>query len=848
MELPTIERPDADDRIWLENVEGTAALDWVKAKNAEALSLLGNPSDSDTYKRILSILDSKEKIPYIGRVFHTPSGETHYYNFWQDEKHVRGIWRRTSLDEYRKPLPSWETVLDLDVLSKEEGVTWVWGGSTPLEEGPDVPTDRCIIKLSRGGADAKVAREFDVLKKRFVPESEGGFVLPEAKSSLCYKDRDTLLVGGSFFGAGALTDSGYPRTVREWKRGTKLESAVQTYEGLASDVAVHGYAYLDRGHAYEIRHRAITFYTTYYEARVGKGGAFAPVHVPEDAQLGTFADQIMITLRSEWLGYAAGALLVAPAVEFMAAGGDKAKQKPLLTPLFEPTATCSLEGSSESLSYVILQILDNVRSELRFIKYDKAARTWTLTRTFRGEGFASLSASGVKADSSDEVWLTSSSYIQPTTYSLASAHTPAEQTKLKALPSMYDASGCVVEQYEAPSADGTMVPYFLVSRKGMRLDGSTPTLLYGYGGFEISLTPSYAATVGVGWLEKGYAYVQANIRGGGEFGPSWHQVSARPARTACPSARRSPRPRLYFLRWYLVERSTPYSLPRPPACLAPLRRSSLRPPPCPQAALKAKRHKAYEDFEAVAKHLVQRGVTSPSKLGIQGGSNGGLLMGNMLARSPELFGAIVCQVPLLDMRRCEAPRCTPACTCVRGSCTTTHAPVHTHRYNKLLAGASWMGEFGNPDVEEEWSFLQHYSPYHTVRAGALAPPTLFTTSTRDDRVHPGHARKLLGKMVDLRMPGIGYENIEGGHGGAADNKQRAFMSVLAWSFLEKTIVSGTLAASLTRRTNLDGGRRPARSLLAKMTAGSKGSPKWLVTVLGAAALGVAVMAERRRVG
>jgi len=281
----------------------------------------------------------------------------------------------------------------------------------------------------------------------------------------------------------------------------------------------------------------------------------------------------------------------------------------------------------------------------------------------------------------------------------------------------------------------------------MKLDGSTPTLLDGYGGFEISLTPHYTATAGVGWLEKGYAYAEANIRGGGEFGPEWHQ-----------------------------------------------------------AALKEKRHKAYEDFEAVAKHLVERGVTSPDRLGIQGGSNGGLLMGNMLARSPKLFGAIVCQVPLLDMRR----------------------------YNKLLAGASWMGEYGNPDIPEEWQFLKHNSPYHTLKAGATAPPTLFTTSTRDDRVHPGHARKMLGKMVDLGLPGIGYENIEGGHGGAADNKQRAFMSTLAWSFLEKTVVDGSLSAAIARRSNLDGGRRPP------------GLPRWAAPLLGALLLGVAILAERRR--
>mmetsp|Transcript_35843 Transcript_35843/g.94181 ORF Transcript_35843/g.94181 Transcript_35843/m.94181 type:complete len:766 (-) Transcript_35843:77-2374(-) len=749
-EAPTVTNLD-DKRQWLEDVEGESQLNWVKAKNAEALAMLGNPKEHPVHDRILSILDSKEKIPYIGRVFITPSGEKHYYNFWQDETNVRGLWRRCTLNEYRKPSPDWEPVLDLDVLSKEEGVTWVWGGSTPLDEGPDVPTDRCIIKLSRGGADAKVAREFDILAKRFVPESEGGFVTTEAKVSLCYKDRDTLLLGGSFFGNDALTDSGYPRTVHEWKRGTKLETAVRVFEGAAADVAVHGYSYLDRGTAYEFRVRALTFWTSYHELSLG-GGAFAEIKVPEDAQVNTFADQLMITLRSEWHGFAAGSLLAAPVAQFMstAVSGVKA----LLTPIFEPTPTCSLEGTTESRSYVILQILDNVRSELRFWKYDKGTRAWELRSTFKDDSLASISASGVKSDTSDDIWVTSSSYIQPTTYSLASAEAPTKQERLKALPTMYDASGCLVSQHEALSEDGTKVPYFLVRHKDMKLDGSTPTLLYGYGGFEISLTPSYIATVGVGWLEKGYAYVQANIRGGGEFGPTWHQ-----------------------------------------------------------AALKEKRHKAYEDFEAVGRDLVERGVTCASKLAVQGGSNGGLLVGNMLARSPQLFGAVVCQVPLLDMRR----------------------------YNKLLAGASWVGEYGNPDVPEEWAYVQKISPYHTLQSDAVAPPTLFTTSTRDDRVHPGHARKLCGKMVDLGMPAIAYENIEGGHGGAADNKQRAFMSTLAWSFLERTIVNNQLSVRLASRSNCDGGRRPP-SLLS-LVAGP-----WLVPLLSAAALGVAIVAERRRCG
>ena len=696
--LPTVvDGPESleDPRAWLEEVLNDDALEWVKARNAACLKELGDPKGSSDYKRILSILDSKEKIPYIGRVLNGL-----YYNFWQDENNLRGIWRRTTLDEYRKPKPAWEVVLDLDALGKAEGESWVWKGSTVLDEGPGVRKDRVMLSLSRGGADATVAREFDLDKKAFVPVNEGGFVLPEAKSRICYRGRDTLLVGTDM-GEGSMTDSGYPRTVYEWPRGTPLKEAKQVYEGKKDDVAASGYAYLDRGESYEWRQRAITFWTSEHELRMADK-SFKKVPVPEDAQLDTFADQLLITLRSDWsfggTAYGAGALLAVPCAPFMR--GDKVK----VVQLFEPSATASLDGTSETRNYLILDVLNNVRTELRLWKY-VVGGAWTLEQIYRGVGgeaaIEAIGASGVCSSESDDLWLTSSSYTQPTTYSIARADKPLveHQERLKALPAMYDAAGLHTQQLEATSADGTKVPYFLVCAKNLAFDGTAPTLLYGYGGFEISLTPSYAATVGVGWLEKGGVYAQANIRGGGEFGPKWHQ-----------------------------------------------------------AALKEKRHKAYEDFEAVAADLVRRRVTSAQKLAIQGGSNGGLLTGNMLVRSPHLFGAVICQVPLLDMKR----------------------------FNTLLAGASWMGEYGNPDEPDEWKFLQRYSPYHRLKRGVTYPPILFTTSTRDDRVHPAHARKMVGKMLDLGIPGVAYyENIEGGHGGAADNKQRAFMSTLAWSFLWK---------------------------------------------------------------
>ena len=698
-----------DVREWLEEVEGEDALAWVKEQNADAISTFGEPSAQPLYSRILASLESDEKIPYIGRVL---NGDA-FYNFWTDADHVRGIWRRCSLAEYRKPEPNWEVVLDLDALGADEGVSWVWGGSTLLDEGPGTRKSRVMVRLSRGGSDATVAREFDLDEKRFIPESEGGFVLPEAKSRMSYKDANTLIVGG-VFGDDEMTDSGYPRSVYEWTRGTPLYFAKKVYEGDASDVSVSGFAYHDRGHRYEIRSRSLTFYTSRYELKLpplegpipvpGYDG-FVRIPVPDDAGVTTFGDQLMVTLRTPWLGHPAGALLAAPLEPFMRAKDDAARA-PMLTVLFEPTDTCSLEARSATKNYLILSALDNVVTELRFWRYDAAAAgaAWTLERTYRAEGLDNPGVSAVDSQTDDKIWYTSSGYLQPTSLALADAASPEEREPMKGLPEFFSAEGLHAEQFFATSTDGTKVPYFLVSKKAMALDGSTPTLLYGYGGFEVTMTPFYNTGVGIQWLEKGYAYAVANIRGGGEYGPKWHQ-----------------------------------------------------------AALKENRNKAYEDFEAVAKDLVNRGVTTPKKLGCQGGSNGGLLTGNMLVRSPELFGAIVCQVPLLDMRR----------------------------FHKLLAGASWMGEYGDP--EEEWdAFLSQYSPYHLVDEATTYPPILFTTSTRDDRVHPGHARKMVRKLLDLGKGATThyYENIEGGHGGAADNKQRAFMTTLAFTFLERTLAGG----------------------------------------------------------
>jgi prolyl oligopeptidase len=664
---------------WLEDVTGDKALSWVKERNAVSTGELAkSPEFAALDERLLKILDSKDRIP--GIVKHGPW----YYNFWRDDKNKRGLWRRTTLDEYRKDKPNWETVLDLDDLSEKEKENWVWHGANFLRP----KYERCLISLSRGGADASVVREFDVTVNEFVKD---GFTLPEAKSQVSWRDADTLYVGTNF-GPDTLTKSGYPRIAKEWKRGSKLADARMVFEGKPEDVAAGAAWDLTPGYEREIAFRSPTFFTN--EMFVRRDGKFVKIDKPDDAEASPHRDWLYITLRTEWkVGdktYPAGALLAIRFESFMK--GDRA-----FDVLFEPTERKSLDGYSPTLHHVIVNELDNVANRLYVLT--PAGGKWQREALPDTARFSSAHASAVDPDESDDYFLTVSGYLTPSTLFLGTAGSNRVD-KLKTTPEFFNAAGLEVTQHETVSKDGTKIPCFQVARKDLKLDGSNPTLLYGYGGFEISMTPAYQAGVGAAWLEKGGVYAVANIRGGGEFGPKWHQ-----------------------------------------------------------AALKAKRHRAYEDFAAVAEDLVKRKVTTPAHLGAMGGSNGGLLMGNMLTLYPDRFGAIVCQVPLLDMQR----------------------------YHKLLAGASWMEEFGDPDKPEEWAALKTFSPYHNVKTGVKYPRVLFTTSTRDDRVHPGHARKMVAKLSEMGHDVLLYENIEGGHGGAADNKQAAFMSALAYTFLWKQL-------------------------------------------------------------
>jgi len=673
-----VEVRDEDPYLWLEDVEGQEALDWVRQQNAVTQAHFDeDPAFQELRDDLLAILDSDARIPFVSK-----RGD-YYYNFWRDQRHVRGIWRRTTLEEYRQAEPQWEVLLDLDAIAEQEEENWVWRGASLLR--PDYR--HCLITLSRGGADASVTREFDMETRQFV---EDGFVRPESKGGLSWIDRDTVYIYTDF-GPGSMTTSGYPRIAKRWRRGTSWEEAEWVYEGQPEDMSVSaGY---DDSPGYE-RHfvnRAIRFY--YNELYWLNQGELIKIDVPNSASKSVHRQHLLVELREPWEvgseAYEAGSLLAIDFDAFQA--GDRSFQV-----LFQPSENRSLAGYSPTRDHLILNVLEDVKNKLFVLTPEE--EQWRSEPLLGAPEIGTVSASGVDSDHSNAYFMTVNDYLTPTTLWLGEIGSEPEE--LKQLPPMFDASGLQVSQHFATSRDGTRVPYFMVSREDLPTDGSNPTLLYGYGGFEISMTPSYNAGVGRAWTSQGGVFVVANIRGGGEYGPRWHQ-----------------------------------------------------------AALKANRPRAYEDFAAVAEDLIARGVTSPAKLGIQGGSNGGLLVGNMVTMYPELFRAAVCQVPLLDMKR----------------------------YHRLLAGASWMAEYGDPDDPEQWAFIQRFSPYQNLRADVRYPAVLLTTSTRDDRVHPGHARKMFAKMQAQGHEVWYFENIEGGHGGAANNRQASYMQALAYRFLAEQL-------------------------------------------------------------
>ncbi|MDO5661641.1 MAG: prolyl oligopeptidase family serine peptidase [Brachybacterium sp.] len=692
---------------WLEDVTGEDALAWVRERNAAAEAEIDEGGLAATLQdEIRTILDASDKIPGV-----TLRGE-HLYNFWTDAEHERGLWRRTTWDSYRSETPEWDVLLDVDALNAAEDEDWVWHGAQLLRPAEGEPYRRALVNLSHGGSDADVTREFDLEARRFVPASEGGFERPESKGSISWIDEDTLWVATDM-GEGSMTTSGYPRQVRRWTRGDALTDAALVFEADETDMLAAGFHDSTPGYERDwiLRYRAfrdneqILVRDTGEDEQDATTTELVTLDVPRDMDANAHRDIAYFLPRSDWhvddAVYPAGSLVVGDLERFLAGERD-------LTMLFEPTPTTSLEDVTFTRNTIVLTVLEDVVHRLEVHQRD-AQGAW-LGQDLYPDLPGSLQIAAVDADEDDRIWVSATGFLEPTTLSVGdlgpvtAGEAPGELELVKSTPARFDADGLTVSQYFATSDDGTTVPYFWIGPTGERAAEDSPTLLYGYGGFEISMTPAYLGAIGKAWLERGGAYVVANIRGGGEYGPAWHQ-----------------------------------------------------------AALTEHRHRAYEDFSSVAKDLIDRGLTTSERLAVRGGSNGGLLTGNMVTQYPELFGAVVIQVPLLDMKR----------------------------YNHLLAGASWMAEYGDPDTDD-WEFIRTFSPYHLLDAAKAEdyPPTFVLTSTRDDRVHPGHARKFTAAMESLGADVRSWENIEGGHGGAATNDQAARMNALIYTFLWRTIGSG----------------------------------------------------------
>ncbi|NVK54572.1 MAG: S9 family peptidase [Alteromonadaceae bacterium] len=683
-----------DPYLWLEEVEGEDALNWVRSQNQRSLAKLqANPVYSELEAKALDVVNASERIPY-GSI-----RDGFVYNFWQDTTNVRGLWRRTSLSSYATDEPEWETILDIDKLAESENKNWVYKGANCYTAKAKADY-KCLVSLSDGGKDAVVIREFDLTTKRFVQD---GFELPEAKSGTAWVDYNTLLVTTNWGGDGStLTDSGYPTTVKRWQRGKPLSEAQTIYSGNKKQVGVFPFVVKkDDGTTLQAAVVAPTFFTRHYFVFPDGNEQAVRLPIPEKSSLiGLFEGQLVFTINQDWTVKAGnttaqfkiGSLLAMPY-----SANEQITQASLPEVIFEPNDRQAVESVSMTKGQLLMTVSDNVVGKVFAVT--KGQPGWKIKQLDLPEN-GTLSVSFADKDEATvlinyEGFLTSDSLMS---YSPATGNI----SHLKSLPSWFDADDLVVEQKEVASKDGTMIPFFIIHKKGIKHDGQTPTLLYGYGGFKISMRPNYSGLRGKLWLERGGAYVLANIRGGGEFGPKWHQ-----------------------------------------------------------AGLKTNRQVVYDDFIAVGEWLIDHKLTSPEHLGIQGGSNGGLLMGVMLTQRPDLWNAVIVQVPLLDMLR----------------------------FHLLLAGASWVGEYGSPDVPKEREWLEKMSPYHNFHAETDYPEPFFVTSTKDDRVHPGHARKMARLFEASGKPFLYYENIDGGHSAAANQQETAKRAALEFTYLTEKLMT-----------------------------------------------------------
>jgi len=673
-----------DPYTWMEEIEGDRALEWAKAQNARSLPRLQNdPRYAGLYAEAQAIATAPDRIPGIAF-----AGGEKVRDFWQDRTHVRGLWRETDLAGYRSGAPVWRTILDVDALARVEKANWVFAGADCL-----APDNRlCLVSLSDGGKDAVTVREFDALEGRFL---DNGFRLPEGKHRFGWIDRDTLLVVTAL-SPDESTTSGYPYIARLLSRGQTLAQAREVFRGERKDggYGVYGQVFRNVGGQVEAAILARPLDTFSAEYHLLAGDRTLKLALPLRSTLQALvAGRLVVSLEADWAetGLKAGDLVD---FDLAAVRATPGALKPNL--VLRPTQSQSVEQVASTRDRLVIGLLDNVRGQVRSLKRNGGA--WT-SQTLDLPSDSTLTLTSA-SDDSDRILVSAASYLSPTSQWLADAGTGATD-RLRSLPPRFDASNMVAEQHWAVSKDGTRVPYSVVRRKDAPMNGANPTLLYAYGGFLVSQTPAYAAIPGKLWVEKGGIYVVANIRGGGEFGPRWHN-----------------------------------------------------------AGLKLNRMRVYEDFFAVSEDLIRRGYTSPRRLGIMGGSNGGLLMGVALTQRPELYNAVVIQVPLFDMIR----------------------------YTQIGAGASWVGEYGDPAIPAEREMLLSYSPYQNLKAGQSYPQVFIETSTKDDRVHPAHARKAAARLGELGYDYLYYENIDGGHAAAANLNERALRQALEYTYLMQRLM------------------------------------------------------------
>jgi prolyl oligopeptidase len=662
-----------DKYAWLEKIHGKKALEFVNENNEKTINKLKKNSQFQNIKKIVKpLLESDERIPY------SINHNGYMYNFWQDKTNVQGLWRRTSLTSFKRHKIDWEILLDLDILSKKDKIKWVWGGASFSHKKSDI----CLIHLSNGGKDSVVIREFNVKSKEFIKD---GFNVPESKTDVTWLSDSELFIG-SDFGKNSLTNSGYPRKIKLWKRGTDLKDSETVFQVKATDISAS--VIVDQEAELLFYYRQVSYYES--ELFLIKNGKSIKINCPKDSEYcGVFKNQLIFKLGSDLNSKIKSGSLVSLNLDKISENFEKNIQT-----IYSPNEKSSLSDVSQTNDYLILDTLDNIKSKIKVAQF--VNNKWKIKTLIKESGM--INVSDTIADS-NTIFLCHYDFLTPETFSIMNLDSDNKATALKQSKHIFNSKNFLVKQEQVKSQDGTLIPYFVIHHKNTKLDSSNPTILYGYGGFQVSMTPFYLSLTGKLWLEKGGVYVLSNIRGGGEFGPEWHK-----------------------------------------------------------AALKENRHKCFEDFTAIAEDLIKNKVTSPNHLGIKGGSNGGLLVGSVFLRRPDLFNAVVCQVPLLDMLN----------------------------YNKLLAGASWMDEYGDPNDSKIRKKLLSYSPFH-VKTDVKYPEVFFTTSTNDDRVHPAHARKMVKKMQEQGHQVLYYEAPEGGHTGASNVNQETLSIALEYSYLWKKL-------------------------------------------------------------